>query len=205
VIDPRFVYVAALLSIVGAYGYIRDTLRGTTSPNRISWSLWGLEGVVAFVIEIQQDVGIASITTLMLGMVPCAVVIASFRNSHAVWKIGVFDILCGALSVSGLVLWAMVNEPTVALVSFVVADQMAALPTIRKSWLAPSTESPRVFFMGFLTTAITLLTLRTLTTAGALFPGVIMVSDLVLAILIVSRAGPRFRGETLRSLTAGAS
>lgn len=204
-IDPHFVYLAALLSIVGAYGYIRDTLRGRTSPNRITWSLWGLEGVVAFVIEIQQRVGMASITTLMLGLVPCAVVVASFRNSHAVWKIGAFDILCGALSVSGLVLWAMVNEPTVALVSFVVADQMAALPTIRKSWLAPSTESPRVFFMGFLNTAITLLTLRTLTTAGALFPGVIMVADLVLAILIVSRAGPRFRGETLRSMTAGAS
>ena len=61
--------------------------------------------------------------TLMLGLVPCAIVVASFKNSHAVWKIGVFDIVCGAIAIAGLVFWAFVNEPTVALVSFVCADR----------------------------------------------------------------------------------
>src|ERR1700693_2905929 len=32
-IDPRFVYVAVALSLVGGYGYIRATLRGDTAPN----------------------------------------------------------------------------------------------------------------------------------------------------------------------------
>jgi hypothetical protein len=196
VIDPRFVYLAAALSLVGAYGYIRDTLRGTTSPNRVTWSLWGVEGVLAFFVEIQQHVGLASLMTLMLGLVPCAVVVASFRNRNAVWKLGAFDAVCGAVSVGGLIFWAFVNEPTVALVSFVVADQMAALPTVRKSWLAPSTESPRLFFLGSMNCAITVLTLTTLTTAGVLFPGCILVTDLIVGLLIVSNVGPRMRGET---------
>jgi hypothetical protein len=195
VIDPRFVYLAAALSLVGAYGYIRDTLRGTTSPNRVTWSLWGVEGVLAFFVEIQQHVGLASLMTLMLGLVPCAVVVASFRNRNAVWKLGAFDAVCGAVSVGGLIFWAFVNEPTVALVSFVVADQMAALPTVRKSWLAPSTESPRLFFLGSMNCAITVLTLTTLTTAGVLFPGWILVTDLIVGLLIVSNVGPRLRGE----------
>jgi hypothetical protein len=195
VIDPRFVYLAAALSLVGAYGYIRDTLRGDTSPNRVTWSLWGVEGVLAFFVEIQQHVGLASLMTLMLGLVPCAVVVASFRNRNAVWKLGAFDAVCGAVSVAGLVFWAFVNEPTVALVSFVVADQMAALPTVRKSWLAPSTESPRLFFLGSMNCAITVLTLTKLTTAGVLFPGCILVTDLIVGLLIVSDVGPRLRGE----------
>jgi hypothetical protein len=195
VIDPRFVYLAAALSLVGAYGYIRDTLRGDTSPNRVTWSLWGVEGVLAFFVEIQQHVGLASLMTLMLGLVPCAVVVASFRNRNAVWKLGTFDAVCGAVSVAGLVFWAFVNEPTVALVSFVVADQMAALPTVRKSWLAPSTESPRLFFLGSVNCAITVLTLTKLTTAGVLFPGCILVTDLIVGLLIVSNVGPRLRGE----------
>ena len=61
---------------------------------------------------------------------------------------------------AGLVFWGFVNQPTVALVSFVAADQVAALPTLRKSWLAPQTESPRVFFLGVLNCTITLLTLQ---------------------------------------------
>jgi hypothetical protein len=201
VIDSRFVYLAALLSVVGAWSYIRDTLRGVTSPNRVTWSLWGVEGVLAFAVEIQQRVGLASLMTLMLGLVPCIVVFVSFRNPHSVWRIGTFDIFCGSISLAGIVFWAFVNQPTVALVSFVVADQVAALPTIRKSWLAPSTESPRVVFMGFLNCAITLFTLKSLTTAGALFPGAILVTDLVIGLLIVSRAGPRYRGDEVDTST----
>ncbi|MEO9180424.1 MAG: hypothetical protein ABI298_02105 [Acidimicrobiales bacterium] len=194
-IDSRFVYLAAAFSVVGAFSYIRSTLSGATHPNRVTWSLWGVEGILAFAVEIQQHVGLASLTTLMLGLVPCVVVASSFRNPHGVWKIGVFDIACGAIAASGLIFWGFINEPTVALVSFVVADQVAGLPTVRKSWLAPETESPRVFFMGVMNCGITLFTLKSLTTAGVLFPGCILVTDLLLGGLIVSRAGPRFRGE----------
>jgi hypothetical protein len=190
--------------MVGAYGYIRDTLRGTTSPNRVTWSLWGVEGILAFVIEVQQHVGLASIMTLMLGLMPCLVVIASFRNPRGVWRIGSFDLFCGALSIAGFVFWGFINQPVVALIAFVAADQVAALPTVRKSWLAPSTESPRVFIMGFLNCAITLFTLDVFTTAGVLFPGCVMIADLLLAVMIVTQAGPRFRGERRPAVTMGA-
>jgi hypothetical protein len=104
-------------------------------------------------------------------------------------------VVCGAISVAGLAFWAFVNEPTVALVAFVAADQMAGLPTMRKSGLAPSTESSGVFFLGTINCVLTLLTLNAFTTAGVLFPGCVLVGDLILGILIVSRAGPRLRGE----------
>jgi hypothetical protein len=202
VIDPRFVYLAMALSAVGGYGYVRDTLRGETAPNRVTWSLWGVEGVLAFGVEAQQHVGLAEWMTLMLGLVPIVVVLSSFRNRHAVWRIGAFDVICGSVSLAGLVFWAFVHEPTVALVSFVCADQAAALPTLRKSWLAPETESPRVFALGCLNCVITLFTLKAFTTAGVLFPGCIAVTDAIMALLIVSRVGPRLRAS--RAATTGA-
>jgi len=200
-IDSRFVFLAAFLSLIGAYGYIRDTLRGVTSPNRVTWGLWGLEGILGFVVEIQQHVGLASVMTLMLGFVPCVVIVASFKNPHSVWKIGRFDAFCGVISVAGLVFWAVVNQPTIALLSFVAADQVAALPTVRKSWLAPTTESPRVFFMGFLNCGITILTLRHFTTAGALFPGCVLVMDLFIGLIIVTRIGQRVAPRSWRPVS----
>jgi uncharacterized membrane protein len=194
VIDPRFVFLAIAVSLVGMSGYVRDTLRGVTSPNRVTWGLWAVEGVLAFVVEVQQHVGLAAYMTLAMGVVPFVVVIASFRNPHRVWKIGTFDVVCGAVSVLGLVFWGFINEPTLALIFFVAADSMAALPTLRKSWLAPSTESARAFFLGFVNCAITLMTLQHFTTAGALFPGCILVTDLTIAVLVVTKAGPRLGG-----------
>ena len=195
VIDSRFVYLAMFLSLLGVAGYIRDTLRGVTTPNRVTWGLWALEGVLAFAIEIKQHVGLAAGMTLMLGLGPVLVVVASFRHHHGVWRLTTFDLACGAISLAGILFWALVDAPTTALVSFVVADQVAALPTVRKSWLAPETETWWAFAMGSLNTGLTLATLHEITTAGALFPGVIMVTDALLVVLILTRVGPRVRAR----------
>ena len=192
-LDPRFVYLAVALSALGATGYIRDTLRGLTAPNRVTWGLWGLEGLLAFGVESQQNVGLARWMTLALGAVPVLVVAASFRDRNAVWRLGAFDLVCGVISVAGVIFWALVHEATFALVAFIAADQVAALPTFRKSWLAPESETPWVFFLGCVNCVITVLTLKAFTTAGVLFPGVIAVSDLLLALVIATRFGPRWR------------
>ena len=52
--------------------------------------------------------------------------------------------------------------------------------------------------MGAVNTGITLLTLKNFTTAGALFPGVIMLTDGILSVLILTRVGPRLAQRTLQ-------
>jgi hypothetical protein len=193
VIDPRFVYVAAALSLYGVYDYVRATLRGDTLPNRVSWGLWGIEGVLGFVVEVQQHVGPAAVMTLMFGVVPIIVVLASFRGHHGVWHVDAFDIVCGIISLLGIVFWGVVGQQTVALVAFISADQVAALPTLRKSWRAPQTESPKVFVTGVVNSAITLMVLKHFTTEGVVFPGAILVCDTVISTLVIGRLGPRWR------------
>ncbi len=196
VLDPRFVYVAVALSVVGSASYVRDTMKGTTSPHRVTWGLWALEGILAYVVEIQQHVGLAAVMTLALGFMPLVVFVASFVNRRAVWRVDALDLTCGAVSLIGLVFWVVVNEPTIALLSFVGADFIAALPTYRKAWKAPQSETARIFVLGAVNTGITLLTLRNFTTAGALFPGVIMMTDSILSVLILTHLGPRLAART---------
>jgi hypothetical protein len=192
-LDPRFVYLAIALALFGAVRYVIDTWRGSTQPHRVTWTLWALEGILAYAVEIQAHVGLVSLMTLVLGLIPCVVVAASFRNPQAVWKIDRIDVACGAVSLLGLLFWLLVNEPTVALLSFVTADFIAALPTYRKSWTNPESESGSPYIFGALNCAITLLTLHEVTTAGAAFPGIILFTDSVLSVFIVTKLGPRVR------------
>lgn len=194
-IDPRFVWLAIALSLWGSSFYIRDTVRGTTSPHRVTWGLWALEGLLAFAIETQQHVGLASVMTLALGLVPVAVLLASMKNPRAQWRIDRVDIACALVSLCGLLMWALIKQSTLALLAFTGADVMAALPTFRKAWNAPQSETPKAFALGALNCAITVLTLRHFTTAGALFPGMIFVSDTILSVVLIARIGPRVRGE----------
>ncbi len=194
-IDPRFVLLALPLSVIGGGNYLRETWRGNTQPHRVTWGLWGVEGILAFVVEIQQHVGLVSLLTLLLGFVPCLVLVASFRNPHAVWKIDWIDTVCGVVSLAGLVFWLFVNQPTVALVAFATADTIAALPTIRKSWRSPESETSSAFLLGSLQCLIALLALRQWTTAGALFPFMVMVADASITVLIVTKVGPRLHAR----------
>jgi hypothetical protein len=184
VIDPIFVVPGSLLMLSGAAVYVRDTWRGETAPNRVTWVLWGLEPFLAFAVERQEHVGLASYMTLVFGLIPVVVLAVSFHDPRSVWQIGRFDIACGVMSVVGLIVWATAGRPTEALVAFVAADAVAALPTFRKAIIAPQTESAYMFFASAIFSGITVLTLRRYTTAGGLFPTSILSMDTVICCLL---------------------
>lgn len=190
-IDPRFVFLGAVISLAGSSLYIRDTWRGVTAPNRVTWFLWALEPLLAFAVERQEHVGLASVMTLVLGLVPIIILVVSFHDPQSVWRIGRFDVICGAISVVGLVVWGVSNQKTVALVAFVAADAVAALPTVRKALLEPATESPWAYLTSAAFAAITLLTLHAYTTAGAIFPTSVLSMSAFIFVLVLSRVGER--------------
>ncbi len=47
-----FGIAAGIVGIVGYVPYIRDTLKGVTQPDRISWLIWGLEYTALFFAQI---------------------------------------------------------------------------------------------------------------------------------------------------------
>ena len=194
-IDQRFIFVAIAISAWGTFSYMCAILAkgSTVRPHRITWGLCTVEGILAFISEVQQHVGIASLTTLMLGLMPGLVLIVTFIAKNGSWEVTTFDYICGALSVLGLIYWLVSNQPLIGLLSFVVADQLAALPTLRKAWLDPASEQYAPFLMGSIYTGITLLTLQQFTTAGAAFPGAICVLDAIVAFLVITKLGDKVR------------
>jgi hypothetical protein len=165
----------------------------------VTWGLWGVEGLAAFGVEIQQHVGAAAFTTLMLGLVPTFIMLASFRRATAVWQLDAFDLACATLALAGMLSWLVVNQATIALVSFTAADQLAALPTLRKAWMAPDTERPFTYLTGALNCLITLLVVHHFTTAGVLFPGCILVMNSLITVTIATRAGSKWRLRRVES------
>ena len=52
-IDERFVIIGAFLSMIGQLTYAIDTVKGKIKPNRVTWFLWALIPLIAFVAEIK--------------------------------------------------------------------------------------------------------------------------------------------------------
>lgn len=145
------VILSAALSVIGSSAYIRDTLKGKTKPNRVSWSLWALSPLIgtAAALSAHADVW-ATIRIFLAGFLPLLVLIASFLNPQSFWKLSLFDILCGACAVLALVAWGVVDSPRLAILLAAIADGFASLPTIRKAWKFPETETGLAYITSFI-------------------------------------------------------
>jgi hypothetical protein len=191
VLDVHFVILGAVIGTAGMAAYVRDTLRGVTQPNRVTWLMWAVAPLIAFAAELQAGVGLRSLMTFVIGIGPLAIFIASFWNRRSAWEIGTFDWLCGALSAAGLAAWLVTRHGTVAVVASIAADALAAAPTLRKSWSAPQSETASAYVTAALNALITVLTIDRFTTANAAFPLYILLIASVETVLVVGRPGTR--------------
>lgn len=190
-INENFVIVGAVISFLGGLSYLIDTLKGKAKPNKVTWFVWTLAPLIAFFATIQQGVGIQSLLTFMVGFNPLLIFIASFVNKKTYWKITKPDIICGALAIVGLMLWQVTNIGNLAILFSILADGIAGIPTIIKSYKEPETENPNVFLGGGIASFITLLTIKTWTFEQYAFPAYIFAICTVLFVLIKFKIGKR--------------
>jgi hypothetical protein len=137
-----FVILSALISIGGAYAYVRDTLSGKSKPNRVSWLMWALAPLIGTAAAFASDADFwATLRIFLAGLLPLLVFLASFVNPQSYWKLTSFDLMCGSLSLVALFVWGAVDSPRIAILLAAIGDGFASFPTLIKAWKYPETET----------------------------------------------------------------
>jgi len=198
VISENWIYLGTAIGVLGTAAYLRDTLRGTTKPNRVTWLLWAFAPLLAAAVEFDEGVGLRALPTFMVGFMPLLVFAASFVNAGSVWRIRRFDYACGAISVLGTVVWLVTRNGVLAISAAIAADFMAGLPTVHKSWTHPQTETVHSYTGAAISMAIVLLTIDHWTFEVAAFPIFIVCMASVMVFLIALEPGPRLRRARVR-------
>ena len=149
------VVVSVLLMVVGGYTYLRDTLKGITKPNRVSWFMWALAPLISMGAASSTDADMwASSRVIIGGIVPASVFVASFVNKNSYWKLNRFDLGCGLLSLVALIFWIGAASPLIAILLASAANVFASIPTFFKAWHYPETESKTIFVLSFISSII---------------------------------------------------
>lgn len=156
----NFVYVASIINLIANGAYIVDTLKGKTKPNRVTFLVWGLVPLIAYLAQRSDNSGPQAFFTLVIGVIPLLILLASFINKDAYWRVTTFDSICGALAVAAVALWLVTGQGVLAIILSMVADFLAALPTLIKSYKFPQTETPVAYFAETLASILVLLTVK---------------------------------------------
>lgn len=131
--------IAVFLTFAAYVPYYRDILNGKTQPHVYSWSLWGLLTVLLVALQIKGGAGPATWVTAAAGLLCLGVVILSLKNGKR--NITTSDTVTAILSLIAIGFWLIADQPMISLFLVICADGLAFIPTIRKSWYHPHTET----------------------------------------------------------------
>lgn len=192
-INENWIYVGTAIGAAGAAVYLRDTLRGTTQPNRVTWLLWAVAPLLAAAVALNGGAGLRALPTFMVGFMPLLIFIASFHNDAAVWKVRRMDYACGAVSVIGTVVWLVTRNGVLAISAAIAADFLAGVPTLMKSWTHPQTETVHSYIGALISMVVLLLTVDHWTFDVVAFPLFVACTAAVQSAIVGLELGPRLR------------
>lgn len=179
-------FVAGILAIVAFFLYIFTILWGNTKPNRATWWILTVEGIIIlasyYTLGARDTIWIPA--SYVLGSL--IVAILSLRHGEGGWTL--LDKIClGGAGVS-IVLWWLFADPFLALLTNIATDLFGLLPTIRKSYLHPRGENRAAWTLDSLASVINLFGVERWTLSLAVYPIYLVVfNSLIASILFLRR------------------
>ncbi|MFZ3011756.1 MAG: hypothetical protein WA060_02050 [Minisyncoccia bacterium] len=159
----QIIFVGVLINLVGLIWYIKNIISGSTKPNLISWFIWSLAPFIGVFFQIKAGAGFSTLPIFMAGFTSLVVITISVLKKNGYWEINIFDVVCGIISLFALILYVFTHNLSVSILFAIISDALAYIPTIRKSWSFPETETGLMYITGIVSNLIGLLTINTWT------------------------------------------
>jgi hypothetical protein len=185
-----FAVIGSVVAGIGGAYYAYGTFRGRVKPNRVTWFFWAAFPMIAFAAQLTEGVGLIAWATFVAGVPPVLVLIGSFFNKDAYWKIRPIDYGFAAAGILSVVAWQLTDIPNIALTFSVLADLFVALPTFAKAYRFPETESWLSYGVSALGFLLAVLAIHEWTYEHYAFVVYLFVLNLGLAVLSVRRPVP---------------
>ncbi|HRI04287.1 MAG TPA: hypothetical protein PLL77_11140 [Pyrinomonadaceae bacterium] len=188
-----FAVTAAILAIVGNIPYIVDIFKGRVQPHAYTWFVWTLVTSIVFFGQVAKGAGIGALPTAAAGIFTLLIFLLSLKNGFKhVTKIDTIFLL---LALAGIVPWVITKDPTISVVIAVAIDLTAFIPTLRKTWLKPSTESPLLYGSNVLRHILALLSMQTYNIATTLHSIAMLITNTTMSILLVTAKPEKESGD----------
>lgn len=177
--------VAGIFSLAAFVPYIFAMLRGEIKPNRATWWIWTVVGCLLAANNYSSGASDSIWVPVSYVIGPLATAILSTKYGEGGWTR--FDRNCLLSSGVSVVLWWMFSSPLVALFINLFIAFLGVLPTIRKAYYEPESESRIAWALFFSGDTFNLFAIRDWVFAIAAYPTWLALCSSLIAILVFLR------------------
>ena len=174
--------IAAILAIAGNVPYVRDVLKGRVKPHAYTWFVWTLVSAIVFFGQLAKGAGVGAIPTAASEIFTLIIFLLSLKYGFkGIKKIDTFFLV---LALAGIIPWVLTSDPTVSVIIAVAIDVIAFIPTIRKTWIAPKTETPILYVMNVSRHILALFSMEAYNIATTLHSIAMIITNTIMTIII---------------------
>jgi hypothetical protein len=177
--------VAGIIVLLGYYVYAKDILKGSARPARSARLMF----VILLVITLLQQRDLHSDWLLALtaseALGSLAILLLSLQRG--IGGITWTDLTCYLLLVIDVTVWLTTKNTLLALHLSVLADLIAFMPTLIKTWRYPWTETPQFYVYGAIASPLNILANGRYSYGILLFPVYLAVANLCEVGLVIFR------------------
>lgn len=183
--------IAALLALGSAYLYIKDIFAGNTKPHVYTWLIWTILTIIGFIGQVKGGGGPGSWATGVTALYCIYVLVLSFR--YGTTDITLFDKICLVLAIVSIIPWILTNNLLLSVILATLTDIIGFLPTMRKTWHAPKSESLGSMYFDAFKHGLSIISLSQYSLLTWLYPAGILIAKIIIILEIT------FRRKVLRS------
>lgn len=170
-----FAVLAIVLTFVGYVPYIRNTIKGKTTPHVYSWLIWGLVTAIAFALQVSDSAGPGAYTTLAAAVACFGIFGMSIK--HGKKNITTSDTVFFIISLLAIVFWVFARQPVLTVLLVTLVGMLGFIPTFRKSWHKPNEETLFSYLVSTLRFCFALVAIDNYTLITVLYPAMWVVAN----------------------------
>ncbi len=160
--------LSAIVFVIADIPYLRDTVKDTTKPHRVTWGVVVLLNAVGFANQFASG---ADNSLWLFGaavVMTTSIFIASLKNGvggHS--KSDIFSLIFCSI---GVILWLAFKDPLFSIFANIFVGFVALLPTFKKTKKDPESETKITWLLGTISTILATISVGELNVMLLLLP-----------------------------------
>jgi hypothetical protein len=177
--------LTVVMVLVAYFPYFYDIFKRKTKPHIFSWFIWAVVTSIIYALQVSDGGGTGAWPTLGVAILSFAIFLLSFKKGHK--EIKKVDIVFLVLALATIPLWLVAKQPVLSIILLSTIDMLGFIPTIRKSWNLPHSETLFLYALTAIRHALAIVALNKYSIVTWLFPGTWVVANTAFVIILITR------------------
>ncbi len=135
-----FAVLATVLLFVGYYPYLKDLFARRTQPHLYTWLIWAITASIATAGVLTGGGSLGAIPMVVgTGSILLMCLLSIWYGSKNITKSDTLTLIAALVAI---LVWVQLDNPLLAVFLATAIDGFGYIPTFRKSYVEPFTETP---------------------------------------------------------------